>query len=493
MSGLAWFALVPLLLAVHDRPRREAAGWALLAGLAFWIPSLHWIACVTTAGWLTLAGYCALYLIPPALLWARWPARFGDAHGARVLKVLIFAAAWTGCEHVRGILFTGFPWNPLGVSQARSLPLIQHAAWGGAGAVSALIALANAALASELQSFIARRRAGRLELTLALGLLVAAFITGHRMRGAVEARSGAHGELRIAMIQTAVPQFEKWTPEFVGDMYRRIGLLTQAALRGGSLDLLVWPETAVPDDLRMSAEAHDVLGSIEWGDVHALIGALDSEFGESERPRYFNTAFLIRNGHEIVETYDKQHLVLFGEYVPFDDLLPVLRRLTPVEQTVEAGRRPVVFELPDRKARFAVLICFEDVIPGLSREFVRRGAGLLVNMTNDAWFDGTAGARQHLWNAVFRCVETRTPLARCTNSGVTGWVDPTGCVRDELPATDPAGRPASGFLRTVIPLAGGDARATFYLRHGDRWSQLCLAVALAAAFTGLRKPAGTRG
>ena len=488
VSGLAWFALVPLLLAARGRPPREASGWALLAGLAFWLPSLRWISCVTTAGWLTLAAYCALYMIPPVLLWARWPVRFGEEHGARILRVAAFAAAWTAAEYLRGVLLTGFPWNPLGVSQARSVGLIQHAAWGGAGAVSALVALANAALASELDGLIRRRRAGRVELTLALGLLIAALISGQRMQNAgLRRESGAGRNLRIAMIQTAVPQFEKWTPEFIEDMYGKIGRLTDAALRSGPLDLLVWPETAVPDDLRMSADAFDLLSSIDWRGVPALVGALDSEFGAAARPAYYNTAYLIEDGRRIVQTYDKQHLVLFGEYVPFGDALPFLRRLTPVEQTVEAGRRPVVFRLPGDQARFSVLICFEDVIPRLSRDFARRGAELLVNMTNDAWFDGSAGARQHLWNSVFRCVETRLPMARCANSGITGWVDSTGRVREELPATGPDGAPVPGFLRATLPLAGPDPAATFYLRHGDVWSWLCLAASALAALA-MRNP-----
>lgn len=482
VSGLAWFALVPLLWSLrNDGSLRETAGSALLAGLAFWIPSLHWIACVTTPGWLILSAYCALYFIPPALLWARWPARFGTAHGARVLRVAAFAAAWTAAEYLRGVLFTGFPWNPLGVSQARSVGLIQHAAWGGAGAVSALIALANAALASELEGLIRRRRAGRVELTLALGLLVAAFIGGQRMRNAeLRRESGAERNLRIAMIQTAVPQFEKWTPEFIEDMYRKIGRWSDAALRSGPLDLLVWPETAVPEDLRMSADAFDLLASIEWRGVPVLVGALDSGYDDPARPSYYNTAFLLAEGRRIVETYDKQHLVLFGEYVPFDDVLPFLRRLTPVEQTVEAGRRPVVFRLPENPAQFSVLICFEDVFPRLSRDFARRGAELLVNMTNDAWFDGSAGARQHLWNSMFRCVETRLPMARCANSGITCWVDSAGRVREELPATDSNGKPTPGFLRATVPLAPADPAATFYLRHGDLWSGLCLAASILA-------------
>jgi apolipoprotein N-acyltransferase len=486
-SGLGWVALAPLLAAAHGRPPREAAGLAVLSGLAFWIPSLRWVGCVTTAGWMLLALCCALYMLPPVLLWARWPARRGEGAWARLAGVAAFTACWTGTEHLRGVLFTGFPWNPLGVSQVRSLSLLQHAAWGGTAALSFLLAFANAALASTLRRLpgAVRRRArlGGPELAVAVALALAADVTGRaRLNAWTAGRAAAppRETLALALVQPAVPQFEKWTPLFVVGMYGRLRLLTLAALRGTPPDLVVWPETALPEDLRSSREAGELLAGIEWNGVPLLAGALDSGLDGRGQAVYFNTAFLLDGGVRILETYDKQHLVLFGETVPFVDRIPWLKRLTPVEQLVSPGRRRTVFTVPGKEVRFSSLICFEDVLSHIARGFAQAGAELLVNQTNDAWFDGTAGARQHLWNAIPRAVETRTPLVRCTNSGITCWVDETGRVRRELPAVDAGGRPVSGFIRLAVPPRPAAAPLPFFARRGAVFGWACAGAGLAA-------------
>lgn len=497
-SGLGWIALAPLLAAVHGRPLREAACLASLAGLAFWIPALRWVGCVTTAGWMLLALCCTLYAVPPVLLWARWPARRGEGVWARLAGVAAFAACWTGMEHLRGLLFTGFPWNPLGVSQVRSLSLLQHAAWGGTAALSFLLAFANAALASTLRRLpgAVRRRArlGGPELAVAVALALAADVTGRARLNAwtaLRAAAPPRAPLALALVQPAVPQFEKWTPAFVTGMYGRLRLLTLAALRGAPPDLIVWPETALPEDLRSSREAGELLAGIEWNGAPLLAGALDSGMDARGQPVFFNTAFLLAGGLRILETYDKQHLVLFGETVPFADRFPWLTRLTPIEQLVSPGRRQTVFTVPGREVRFSSLICFEDVLPYIARGFARAGAELLINLTNDAWFDGTAGARQHLWNAIPRAVETRTPLVRCTNSGITCWVDETGRVRQELPSTDAEGRPVSGFIRLTVPPRPAGAPLPFFARRGALFGLVCTLFGLAALGATLLRPRRT--
>lgn len=489
-SAVAWVALVPLLLACRGLAVREAIAIGFISGAAFWMPALHWVTCVTGVGWIILSFYCSLYFIPTALFAARAAARGGDSLGARILWVFGIATVWTGSEYLRGILFTGFPWNALGVSQALSPAWIQHADWGGVYVISALVALANAAAASVLRKAALSLRGERMgwsgELSLALLLLLFAHVTGSaRNLSRTSGQEAPSKWLRVSLVQPSVPQFEKWTPQFVTGMYRKLMSLTSAATYGGQTDMVVWPETAIPDDLRASEEAMVVLEHTDRHGAWLLAGALDSRRDGNGSPQFFNTSFLIRPDGGIAECYDKQHLVLFGEYVPAAKYIPWLKKLTPVEYLVDPGQRAVVFKLEPQHLLFSSLICFEDVFPDISRVFVKSGAQLLVNQTNDAWFDGSSGAAQHLYNAIFRCVETRTPMVRCANSGITCWIDEWGQLRDVLPARDAKEKPYSGFLRAVIPIR--QYPETAYMRHGDIWGRSCLLMGALLTGAGCRR------
>jgi len=485
-AACAWIALIPLFRAVRGLAPRRAAGPAFLAGAVFWLPSIVWVGCVTWAGWAILALYCALYTIPPAMVFAwlqservrAWPA-------SRVLFLAASTAAWAGWEHLRGVLFSGFAWNFIGVTQHGNLAFAQHAEWGGAAAVSALVVWVNAAGALVLESLATRGGLRRSRPEVALGFLVvtAAAFGGWRMLARLPEPDGA---VRLGLVQPAIPQYEKWTLEFWEAMYVRLETLSLAALHARP-DLVVWPETAVPEDLRRSERVVGIVGGIVSNGTPLLAGGIDSARSGADGVLSFNTSFLIGPGPAIRDTYDKQHLVLFGEYVPFAKWLPWLRRLTPIEYDVSPGRRATVFRLPRPEIPFSAMICFEDTIAPISRRFVRDGARLLVVQTNDAWFDGTWGHRQHMIQSVFRAIETRVPVVRCANSGVTCWIDAAGRVggaggarTGSLPLTGSDGKPASGFLTAEVPTRAAGGPPTFFLRHGPvfGWAMAAMAVAL---------------
>ena len=489
LAAFAWFALAPLGLAVRGADLRAAARLGFLAGAVFWLCTLFWLTPVTVAGYSILAFYCALYFIPPAVFAARWTARAPAPDWNANLGFMIgWTAIWTAGEFLRGALFTGFPWNPLGVSQYRNTVIIQTAAWGGVWAVSALIAWVNSAAIVTVFRYAARApgtpwRAAHPELMLAFLAVAGAFLHGSR---AILALPAPDASIRVALVQPAVPQYEKWDEAFVAGIYEKLRALTETAHRAGRPELVVWPETAVPDNLRTSEEAAGLVRDLTASGIPLLAGALDGFLDEARQPHYRNSAFLIADS-DVRESYDKQHLVLFGEYIPFSDRWPILRRLTPVEYDVEPGRVPVVFRALRADAPFAALICFEDVFPYLGRRFARAGARWFVNLTNDAWYEPYSGSRQHLAQAVFRCIETRRPMARSANTGVTGWIDAAGRIRAQLPTRTPDGGLAAGFLSAEIPLPPADAPATFYVRRGDVFAGNACAVALGMLVLALRR------
>lgn len=480
---LAWVAWIPLVWAVSGGTRRDAVRNGLLAGGVFWGFSLFWITRVTAAGWAVLALYCALYTVPLAVYLHGRLARRGPVPAFENLGLAAGAATvWTGFEYLRAVLFTGFPWNALGVSQYRILPLIQVAEWGGVFLLSWGMVAFNVLLAAVwLRPAGARRRGPGLEGAVALALVILPAVWGGvRVRTAPE--PGA--SVRMALIQPAVPQHEKWTPAFVSGIHARLARLSTEAIRTGAPDLVVWPETALAESPRHPGAARDLLRAITARGVPLLVGVVDGDLGPRGEEIYYNSSLMIGPEAEVLHAYDKQHLVVYGEYVPFGRWLPFLRSLTPFDYDITPGRQPGLFRLGSDGLLFTVLICFEDVIPGLSREAVRRGARILVNQTNDAWFDGSSGSRQHLAQAVFRCVENRVPMVRCGNSGVSVWIDASGRIgggnSSPLPIVDAGGRPASGY--SVVSV-GWDrtGRRTFYTRAGDLFGLGCAAAAAGLA------------
>ena len=286
-------------------------------------------------------------------------------------------------------------------------------------------------------------------------------------------------------------------------------LLANAQVAGAvAPDLCIWPETALPgagpldaDTRQLASNATALAGS------PLLAGGLEIEPGPGREwrvgARYFNAAFLFDARGRAVATYRKQHLVPFGEFIPLDQRFPWLARLSPIGYSCTAGTNSSVMTIRPRAAdgrallRTAPLICFEDTLPYLARRAARDGATLLANLTNDAWFDGSSEAEQHLAQAVFRCVETGLPMVRSSNRGVTCAILPNGRVVQRLGRGDGAGAPGILFTASGIPPL---PRPTPFVRHGHLLfalpgAALLLTILLLAARTAVlegRQPAQTR-
>ena len=244
-------------------------------------------------------------------------------------------------------------------------------------------------------------------------------------------------------------------------------LTQEAATNAVRPDLIVWPETATPycvTDERYGSL--DLVKDLCRLGVPLLVGSMDAWETNGEVICY-NASFLFDADGRIVQRYDKQHLVPFGEYIPLSGAIPILARLAPMGWNCTPGREATVFRLAASDTRFSALICFEDAMPWLSREFVRRGARLLVNQTNDAWFDRTSGPAQHLAQCVFRAVENRVPVVRVANSGVTCLIEANGLIVD---ATDNSRtEPPEALVRTWVAAPSDKAMPlTLYTRYGDR-------------------------
>ncbi|HYF53968.1 MAG TPA: apolipoprotein N-acyltransferase [Salinarimonas sp.] len=461
-----------------------AAGWAwgfgyFVAGL-WWLGSAFLVEADQFAYLLPLGvlGLPAALAVFPALGFALSRALWSPGIG----RIFALAAGLSASEWLRGTLFTGFPWNTLGMALGQNLWLMQAGAAVGLYGLTVLAVLICAAPATLGTGRTARERAAP-GLVAALALAALAFVGLQRLP-AGEAPTVAGVRLRI--MQPNLPQDAKFNPANRDAIMRRYLELSDRATGPGSSGIadvthLFWPESAFPFLLHRDARALAQIAAMLPPGVSLVTGAARAEEplpGEAER-RFYNAIHVISDDGAIVGTYDKSHLVPFGEYFPHA-VDGILRRLG-LRQFVHA---PGGFEPGEARGLLAVpglpptaaTICYEAIFPGAIVPGDVR-PGLVVNVTNDAWFGLTPGPHQHFAQARLRAVEEGLPLVRAANTGISAVVDPYGRIVRSL------GLGVEGVLDGPLPIAIG---RTTYGRFRDGIFA-ALALCCAALALGLRR------
>jgi len=499
-SWLCWIALTPLIVAIWFSGANSRRRWlhnlllGYLAGAVFFTVTFGWLGALGDLYQsFFLHGLSLLLSIYLGLHFAFWawfvglirPPAF-IASWRNLLVAFLAASAWVTHEWARGWLFSGFGWNGLGVALHAEWPMIQIAEFTGVVGLSFAIAFANIiAVTTPLRLFTearTHRMRPHFDLTLTMIGIIALLTFGlHRAQ-----RPSPAKPLRIGAVQASVPQLQKFDPRFTGEVFERFRRLSEIAVSANPPpDLLVWPESSMPDPVRdPSTESYGFVRDFSTATKTDLIlGTLDVEDGHD-----YNAAVLVSNAGERVQIYRKMHLVPFGEYIPLRHSFPLFAAIASkwVPGDFTAGTEHTVFRLTNGDVRAAPLICFEDTVGDLVRRFVVNGANLLVDVTNDGWFLQSSGSRQHLANAIFRCVENRRPMIRAANTGVTCFVNPFGRVTQVL-QDDTGNTFAEGVLVGDISVPQ-DRQLTFYARHGELFAQLCAAVtAIAVIFIFVRR------
>jgi apolipoprotein N-acyltransferase len=428
---------------------------------------------------------------------ANWGEQFLAVNWSqRLIWSLAGAALWVALEMMVARFLGGFPWNLLGSSQYRIVPLIQIASFTGIYGVSFLVVWSSLSLLSAAMVVI-RRPANRSawvgEIILPMLAVSALYVTGYQKLLRPET---PRPTLAVALVQPSIPQTLIWDPRENTNRFKQLLQLSEQALTNKA-DVLIWPEAALPKMLRYDEETLDaVAGLAREHTVWMIVGSDDLEpRRNAKRPNEtdaFNSSFLVNPAGELVERYVKRNLVIFGEYIPLVRWLPFIKYLTPIDEGFTAGDRVVPFELKNLHVKVSVLICFEDEFPQLVREYVSDDTDFLVNITNDGWFREGSAQWQHAAGAIFRAVENGVPLVRCANDGLTCWIDSSGRLREFLDRK-PGGIYGPGFLIAQIPvLLPGEKRApTYYRVHGDVFGWGCVAFAalqvLRAWSTGRKK------
>ncbi|MGA7275783.1 MAG: apolipoprotein N-acyltransferase [Candidatus Udaeobacter sp.] len=515
LTWFCWIALTPLIAAIlfsgkesrHPWLRNLALGY--VTGLTFFWTVLSWLTTVTILGWFVLQFYMAIYFA----LWAgfcgllrpretrrqlsagKWDQMLAEARSTaalprspwtkssnNLLLAFLLSAAWATQEWLRGWVFSGWGWNGLGVALHDTWPLIQIAEFTGVAGLSFMVAFANVILVTTAYRLVLEARTHttrpHFDLTLTMAAIVGVLTFGLRSSQV----SPPTEPLRVAAVQSNVPQNQKFDPQFTAKIFDKFRRLSEIALRSNPPpDLLIWPESSMPGPVLIEPESNKfVMDLAASGESDLLLGTIDEENRD-----FYNAALLISDGGERVQVYRKVHLVPFGEYVPGRNRVPLLARIVgdQVPGDFSAGREYTVFSLTNSDVEVAPLICFEDTIGELVRQFVlptetNPGANLLVDITNDGWFLHSAGSHQHLANAIFRCVETRRPMVRAANTGVTCFINQSGRITQVL-------REESGSTFTEGVLTGEikvptEHDLTFYTRHGELFAKVCAAITVLA-------------
>lgn len=493
----AWFGLVPLLIAVlasatvkHAHPLRRAFMLSYFAGFLWYAGNCYWVRD-------TMMRYGDMPPMAPTLLLIGFSLVLGLYFGFFGLGLMLvrratrsnswaLAAApllWAALE-LAAARITSVPWDQLGYSQVDNPLVNQLAPWTGVYGISFLLVMGNALLAGALvlESRTSRYRsatAGLLILVVALaGLAIrpaaaatsatAVLVQPNLDVGSDDAWPGAQWDQHIAQFTNLAEETCKRYLAGIPQTSGAKAVQPECAEAAAHPALVAWPESPAPfaeQDPRLQVALMSVARATQ---APLVIGSIGMDYAPEEQQWHdYNSALVIGADGARIGRYDKIHLVPFGEFVPFKNLLFFARKLTGRVSEFTRGSERKVFRLNGH--RYGVFICYEAVFADEVREFAQLGAEVLVNISDDGWYGDTSAPWQHLNMARMRAIENRRWLLRDTNNGVTAAIDPEGRVVQSIPRHVVDALPAHYGFRDDV---------TFYTAHGDIFAWACAILAL---------------
>lgn len=561
---LGWIALVPVLVLCRLQQRTRAMYVAsYVMGFAWAIATLQWMRLghwTMAFALIALSFYVAFYF-PVFLAITR-----SAVHRLKVPLAVAAPVAWVGLEFLRAHLFTGFSWYYLGHTQWAWPEMIQISDVTGAYGISFVMVMVSATIAMLLPNSIFQRlnllppeaksgsadseqgdsqqnnsnqnkpassTAGYIQsrrpwvlATCSLLVFAAVLSYGFVRRSQADFQPGP----QVALIQGNISPEVKHDRdmESIRETLRLHDQMTGAAVKQQP-DLIVWPETMFPfamesaerlsdDQLRAALTSQPnadmlfkqwrsnevrerIVDDARKANAALMVGVVTKSLGTDGITWYNSSIFATPDlGYE--GRYDKLHPLIFGEYTPLKETLPILTAFSPTGGKVELAKGDAAKIFSYKNWNFAPIICFEDTVPHLVRSIaevstrIGKPVDCFVNQTNDGWFRGSSELDQHLITAAFRCVETRTPMVRCVNTGISAFIDGDGIIRDPDyfydfdNKTEVSNRTESGAWKrqmnaVVVSNVPLDSRTSLYTKHGDWFATVCCSLAVFAMFVGL--------
>ncbi len=486
---LVFIALIPLLSALGRLSTKQTVCMGLTCGLLYYTSLFYWIISVlqrfgglhpalSALALLALAAYMAIYITLFCLLLNRLLVKSRSRGQVAALILLIAPPAWTGLDFLRGWLFTGLPWMDLGYTLYGQPLLIQAADLGGHYLITFAVVLINAVLFWLMERVRASFSSSSDTSDYHFGHLVTVLLLLSCLGGysvvryqQISSEAAAANTALVSAIQGNIQQSEKWSPTQKEKTVERYLSLSAQALNEEEgeekPELVIWPETALPFYPAREPLMNRVRTFVRKNEVQLVTGSPYFTINpQNQKPvAYSNSALLLDRSGRLSARYNKQHLVPFGEYVPLRTYLWFIKPLVELIGDFTPGDSFDPLDADTIQA--GVLICFESIFPDIARQEAVKGANLLVNLTNDAWY-GKSSAPYHSWAmTVFRAVENRRSLVRAANTGISGFIGPTGEIHKETSLFK------AQTINARTPLLTGH---TFFMHGGYRFGALCLAL-----------------
>ena len=473
LSILAWVSLVPLFYALGSMPKNSFRTGLVFGILANYIGQYWLVGTLTRFGGFPIAVsfvfilvYC-LYLGIQYALFTYLISKLRLIQNINIINLLIICSLWVALEHFYPVLF---PYG-LGNTQAYSLKIIQVSDLLGVSPLSFIIVFINLTIYSIVRFLFQKDKKPVIETALSVVLIAFLIIYGSVRIDQVTKDISRAEKIRIGIVQANFDFFEKIeeNERLITEEHQKMSMLIDNA------DLIIWPETSVQKWLPVHAEyleffeEEKIIPQIKG--TYFLIGGLSYEAeisDESEEDIEFtqyNSAFLTDWNGKILGKYNKIKLLLFGEYLPFADFIPSIKQLSPATGDFTPGSELNILNIDEKGIKIGPLICYEDIIPSFSRDFALKGANILINLTNDAWFGKSFAPYEHLLVSIPRAVETRRYMIRSTNTGVSAVINPIGEVTSET------GIFKKDYFSEEVALLYSD---TLYMKVGDIFPWICL-------------------
>lgn len=449
-----WVAFIPIIYTALRNCVRNSLVYGFVFGLACYTVSLFWMfpflkfntntfqALIVSS---LLWGYLAIYFA----LWTGMLS-FSRRHFHPIVSSLYAASSWVLLEYVRTYLLTGFGWNLLGYSQYSFTHIIQIADITGVYGVSFVIVLINMFLYYWLQDYKEKKF-----LYCVVCIFVVLVTYGYIK---IHLYSNPYGEkLTIGVVQPNIDQYKKWDEKFINEI---LDVLDQnvSKFENENLDIIIYPETVLPGYLQYDERIIDFVYKVSpYAKLNLFGGA------SYDDKNIYNSIFAVNNDKKILEKHDKNHLVIFGEYIPFRNLLSKYFGILNSLGDFAKGKYMNPFKYGG--IFVGTTICSENFFPNLSRELVLNGAKILTNHTNDAWFFDSYAPYQHFIMNVFRAIENRKNIIVSANTGISAVIDSAGNILNTTNLNDSTSFVSNVYQNDII---------TIYDKIGNIFSYMCM-------------------
>jgi apolipoprotein N-acyltransferase len=460
---IGFFGLIPFLWSLYTSPEKSFSK-GYLFGFIYSLVLVHWLAFNSGAAvWIvTLSAFLGAAFLALNYGFIAWlAARFFQRN--RVIGLVIFPLIWTSVEFLRSFGTLGFQWVLVANGQTPNLSFIQIADIGGPFLVSFILTSVNTLLfiliikPPELKKF-------KVMTLTALGVFLV-IPYGYGTYRLYQKTDPVKSHV-FRIVQPNFDSHEKWEREKRDEVFK---ILTELSKSEGldSVDIIVWPESATPVYIRTQQKYRNILENLTRESGKILISGVPDYFIRNDKIHVTNSIFVFEPFTGIGGKYSKQKLVPFGEYIPLSHIFPVLSRLNLGQGNFTPGKKEPLLWVESARINLAPMICYESVFSLDAIRKIRDGGEYHILVTNDSWFGNSWGPYQHAAQAVYRAVETRKPLVRCANTGISMAIDHKGRILEELSLD------ARGILD--VRLAIHDDKS-YYVQKGNAFAFILLGI-----------------